>query len=300
TLFAVPDAKNREFFYGVNFEYDYLMPKFSETRFGMEIRPIIGWRKGDYEFIVNPIVDVGFGSKGEVTFAPAARLARNWGEDFALAVEYYTNLGPIGAFLPFNEQQHNIWGVIDFKVDRFDVEFGVGYGLTNPGSDRWMTKLMVTTNLFDSPAEESKSNGSQKKPMVMKAPAKKAAPSKAVAVIPYDFTGCYAGGYFGDTWYMRLHARAIDPYSASFNDQILDDTVIGNWYGAIAGRAGWAAPRALFYAKVGAGFTGLDSTVVNVCNTAPCGTRLLSASNSSIRAFWIAGGGVEWAWTGNW
>ena len=24
------------------------MPKFSDTRFGMEIRPIIGWRKGDY------------------------------------------------------------------------------------------------------------------------------------------------------------------------------------------------------------------------------------------------------------
>src|SRR6516162_994418 len=31
TLFVTPDAKNREFFYGINFEYDYFMPKFSET-----------------------------------------------------------------------------------------------------------------------------------------------------------------------------------------------------------------------------------------------------------------------------
>ena len=96
-------------------------------------------------------MDVGFGSKGEVTFAPNARLARNFGEDFALAVEYYTDLGPLAHFLPLKEQGHNIYGVVDFKVGRFDVEFGVGYGLTNPGSDRWMTKLMVTTNLFDSP-----------------------------------------------------------------------------------------------------------------------------------------------------
>src|SRR5205814_6980235 len=100
------------------------------------------------------IVDVGFGSKGEVTFAPNARLARNFGEDLAFAVEYYTDLGPIAHFLPFKEQGHNIYGVVDFKVGRFDIEFGLGYGLTNPGSDRWMTKLMITTDLFDKPKEE--------------------------------------------------------------------------------------------------------------------------------------------------
>ena len=31
----------------------------------MEIRPIIGIRNSEYEFIVNPIVDVGFGKYGE-------------------------------------------------------------------------------------------------------------------------------------------------------------------------------------------------------------------------------------------
>src|SRR5262245_24837871 len=168
TLFVTPDAAKREFFYGLNFEYDYLMPKFSQSRFGMEIRPIIGWRKGDYDFIINPIVDLSFGKFGEAVFAPNARLARNFGEDFAIAIEYYTELGPIGNFLPFREQGHNIYGVVDFKVGRFDVEFGVGYGLTNPGSDRWMTKLMVTTDLFDKPAADEPANGSQKKVMTAK------------------------------------------------------------------------------------------------------------------------------------
>ena len=372
TLFTTPDAAKREFWVGLNLEYDYLMPKFADTRWGMEIRPIIGWRKGDYEFIVNPIVDLSFGKNGETTFAPNARFARNFGEDFALAIEYYTDFGPIGNFLPFREQGHNIYGVVDFKISRFDVEFGVGYGLTNPGSDRWMTKLMVTTNLFDSPSEEQQSNGQnnglQKKVMTAKAPVKKA-PAKALPEPAYDYSGCFVGGYFGgtaasnldatdpastggavpagtfynapnanaanggayrvpfkmtpigggtlgcnwhavgsrivwgaegETGYMRLHASAIDPYSEAFNNDTFDDTVIGNWYGAIAGRAGWAADRALFYAKAGVGFTGLKSTVSDGCNAAPCGPGLLSASSSSTRAFWVAGAGIEWAWTGNW
>ena len=63
-LFVVPDAAKRDFFYGVNFEASYATPPFSQTKYNLEIRPIIGVRKGDYEFIVNPIVDIGFGHDG--------------------------------------------------------------------------------------------------------------------------------------------------------------------------------------------------------------------------------------------
>ena len=38
--------------------------------------------------------------------------------------------------------------MVDFKVGQFDVNFGVGYGLTG-NSDRWMTKLIVGTDLND-------------------------------------------------------------------------------------------------------------------------------------------------------
>jgi len=147
-LFVTPNAAKREFFYGVNFEFSYSTPKFSQTRWNAEIRPIIGFRKGDYEFIINPIIDIGFGHDGEVEFVPAARLARKLGEDLAIGLEYYTALGPIRHFLPFSEQQHNIYAVVDFKVGRFDVNFGVGYGFTG-GSDRLMTKLIIGTDLND-------------------------------------------------------------------------------------------------------------------------------------------------------
>lgn len=143
TLFVTPNADKKSFFYGLNFEFDYTTPRFSETRFAMEIRPIIGWRNPQWEFIVNPIVDMGFGSKGDIDFVPAARLARKITDDLSLAVEYYTDLGRPGSFLPFEQQAHQVFAVADFKVGIIDVDFGVGYGLTE-GSDRWVAKTILT------------------------------------------------------------------------------------------------------------------------------------------------------------
>jgi hypothetical protein len=88
TLFVSPHAADRNFFYGVNFEFSNETPPFAQTRFAMEIRPIIGLRDGTYEFIVNPIVDIGFGKYGEADFTPAARAARKFGPDLYAGFEY--------------------------------------------------------------------------------------------------------------------------------------------------------------------------------------------------------------------
>jgi hypothetical protein len=142
TLFVSPNAAERNFFYGVNFEFSNTTPKFSQSRFGLEIRPIIGIRNADYEFIVNPIVDIGFGKYGEERFTPAARLARKLGPDLFVGLEYYSDFGQIGSFLTPADQQHTLFAVTDFKVGDFGVNFGIGYGLT-PASDRWVVKTIV-------------------------------------------------------------------------------------------------------------------------------------------------------------
>lgn len=86
-LFVSPHAEQRKFFYGLNIELSYQTPRFSESAFAMEFRPILGVRDMGWEFIVNPIVDVSFGPTGSVDFAPALRLARNVGGDVVLGVE---------------------------------------------------------------------------------------------------------------------------------------------------------------------------------------------------------------------
>jgi hypothetical protein len=167
TLFVTPDADKKNFFYGINFEYDYTTPPFSQTRFAMEIRPIIGWRNPQWEFIVNPIVDLGFGSRGDIDFVPAARLARKITDDLQLGVEYYTDLGRPGSFLPFEQQAHQLFAVADFKVGVVDVDFGIGYGLTE-GSDRWIAKTILTYAFPVDDKQNDKAAG-MKTPPTMKA-----------------------------------------------------------------------------------------------------------------------------------
>ena len=142
TLFVSPHAEQRNFFYGVNFEFSNETPPFSQSRFSMEIRPIIGIRNSDYEFIVNPIVDIHFGRYAEQHFTPAARIARKFGDDLFAGFEYYSDLGQIGNFDKLADQQHTLFAVTDFKAGVFDVNFGVGYGLT-PGSDRLVVKTII-------------------------------------------------------------------------------------------------------------------------------------------------------------
>ena len=142
TLFVTPDAAKRSFFYGVKFELGYEMPRFSSTPWGLEVRPIIGVRNTEWEFIVNPIVDVGFGSAGEADFAPALRVARNLGEDRYIGLEYYADFGKIGDFLAPQQQSQQLFAVTDSKVSTVDVELGAGYGFT-PGSDRFVLKAIL-------------------------------------------------------------------------------------------------------------------------------------------------------------
>lgn len=142
SLFVTPNAAKRDFFYGVNFELGYELPRFSPAPWGLEIRPIVGVRNTEWEFIVNPIVDLSFGSGGEADFAPALRLARNLGNDRFVSLEYYADYGKIGDFLPGEQQSQQLFAVTDFKVSTVDIELGAGYGLT-PGSDRFVLKAIL-------------------------------------------------------------------------------------------------------------------------------------------------------------
>jgi len=142
SLFVVPDAAKRSFFYGINFELGYEMPRFASSPWGLEIRPIVGVRNAQWEFIVNPIVDLSFGAGGEADFAPALRLARNLGNDWYVGLEYYGDFGKIGDFLPWQQQSQQLFAVTDFKAGVVDVELGVGYGFTG-GSDRLVAKAII-------------------------------------------------------------------------------------------------------------------------------------------------------------
>ena len=77
-LFAVPNADDRRFFYGANFEFSINAHRWDTTHFTSEIRPIIGWHLKPWDIIVNPIVDTAYDGLKNLEFVPAARVAYNF------------------------------------------------------------------------------------------------------------------------------------------------------------------------------------------------------------------------------
>jgi hypothetical protein len=145
-LFVVPDARARSFFYGVNFELSYNTPHWEPSRFSGEIRPIIGWRFGPYDLIVNPILDTDFNGLAKLDFAPAVRAAWNVNRRMALALEEYADFGPLDHLRSGAQQQHTLFGVLDYGSSSNGLELGIGRGLTR-ASDSTVLKLVLMHDL---------------------------------------------------------------------------------------------------------------------------------------------------------
>ena len=103
-LFAVPNADDRRFFYGANFEFSINAHRWDSTRFTSEVRPIVGWHLKPWDIIINPIVDTAYDGLKNLEFVPATRVAYNFSSGWALAAEEYDDFGPVHAFAPRGEQ----------------------------------------------------------------------------------------------------------------------------------------------------------------------------------------------------
>lgn len=108
-------------------------------------------------------------------------------------------------------------------------------------------------------------------------------------------------GVEGEGGYIHSTGSAVDPNSvALFGSDTVDSTKIGDWYAVVAGRLGYAVGPWLVYAKGGAAFTKVSSSVIDACNTAPCGSALITATGSSSPVSPAVGGGLEYALTDHW
>jgi hypothetical protein len=94
-LFVVPHAADRTFFYGINFEFSYNARHWDPGIYSSEIRPIIGWHLGKFDFIVNPIFDNSWKGFNNLDFVPATRIAYNLSQTWAVAVEEYADFGMV-------------------------------------------------------------------------------------------------------------------------------------------------------------------------------------------------------------
>jgi hypothetical protein len=80
---------------------------------------------------------------GSLDFAPAGRVAYNFSESWAAALEHYASYGRLSHFDPLNRQQQTLFVVVDYKSDPVSVEFGIGHGFTT-ASDALVLKMILS------------------------------------------------------------------------------------------------------------------------------------------------------------
>ena len=136
-----------------------------------------------------------------------------------------------------------------------------------------------------------------------------------VGTNPWDYergTGFIGGGTLGCNWQpagstfvlgiegeigaLRISTGALEPNSLDVNGS----GRMGDWYGVIAGRAGWAVDRALFYVKGGVALYETSASVIDAGNTVPGFTDTVTATGKKSQVTWAVGAGIEYALTNNW
>ena len=110
-------------------------------------------------------------------------------------------------------------------------------------------------------------------------------------------------GLEGEFGYLRLSGETFDPNTLAGTQTTLDvlgSAKVGDWYGMVTGRLGYAFDRVLLYVKGGAAFVRTEASVLDQCTATGCGNWLISTSHSETVTTWTVGGGVEWAFAPNW
>ncbi len=140
-----PAEGGQGWFAGTNFEYAQIAPMLEQSRYAIELRPIIGYRGRDWMLAANPILGwalTGPDHDRKPDFSPAAKLARNVAPGMALGVEYYAGLGKFNNILPQAEQSHTLYFALDYERKSWAINLGVGRGL-NAATDRWTLKSII-------------------------------------------------------------------------------------------------------------------------------------------------------------
>jgi hypothetical protein len=131
--FVTPETFSPNWRLGVNLEVSCLSPTYDHDQWGTEIRPIVAWHDARWLFVLNPILDqplAGSDAKDGPNFEPAAKAQIAVGP-VGLGFEYYATLGPVGALLPWRQQEQQVFEVVDLlSVEHLELNAGVGEGLT--------------------------------------------------------------------------------------------------------------------------------------------------------------------------
>lgn len=142
--YIAPHEEGNYFFWGLNTELGYSSRRVSESDWGLELRPIIGYRSENWLVSFNPILeaDLSGNVSRELNLEPALKVTRRAAEGINAGFEYYGEFGPLHHRLAAGERGHYLYAVADVEKKDIDINFGIGHGFGNAGDD-WVAKAII-------------------------------------------------------------------------------------------------------------------------------------------------------------
>ncbi|OGT22714.1 MAG: hypothetical protein A2342_05420 [Gallionellales bacterium RIFOXYB12_FULL_54_9] len=141
-------AEDSQMFYGLNGELGRSSIRTSDSLSSFEIRPIIGYRGGNWLASFNPILNFSLAAavSHQPTFLPSMKLARRMSEGVSGGLEYYGEYGALNNMLPGSQRAHMLYAVADVASGKLDLNVGIGRGFVN-APDQWVLKALVALPL---------------------------------------------------------------------------------------------------------------------------------------------------------
>ncbi|HEY5405888.1 MAG TPA: hypothetical protein VIJ92_02325 [Ginsengibacter sp.] len=142
----VPDNWHWPVGVSLSLEAGYQKLQYSEDDWTLEIRPIIDKTFGKWYIAFNPAFEKslhGLNSRKGYIFAPNVKGSYNVNKAWAPGLEYYGSVGGLFEFLPFKEQQQQLFAVIDINAwEKWELNFGYGQAFTK-AADNGIIKVIV-------------------------------------------------------------------------------------------------------------------------------------------------------------
>jgi hypothetical protein len=144
--YIAPHDKEEGFFWGANFEVGRTSLRVSPQPWNAELKGILGYRTGPWTLAVNPNLDWSLSrGGGPVTLDVDAKVAYALNAKTQVGFETYNELGPVAHLDPLRKNSKTLFAVVDHQFERFDLDIGVGRGMTRE-ADRWVLKFIVGTH----------------------------------------------------------------------------------------------------------------------------------------------------------
>lgn len=133
-------------YWGANLEVGRTDLRVSEAPWNAELKFIYGYRWSDWSFAVNSDFDWSIADASQpLSMGLDTKIAYRLSEQYQIGLESYNDLGVVRNPGPLNELSQVIYAALDCEFKEFDLNAGIGRGLTT-ASDRWVFKFIIGTH----------------------------------------------------------------------------------------------------------------------------------------------------------